>query len=145
MIRKLSAAGAVLFTALLISGCSLTQKSIRHPDFYPNEHLRAVGQAQAHQDTRYCMSLADEYVKEPEKWKDVATDSLGGAVLGTATGAVGGAIVGNTGRGVGIGAATGAIIGLVRGLQKAGDPNPTYERFVEQCLSEKGYRVYGWS
>lgn len=127
------------------SACSLTQKSVRNPDFYPNDHLKKVGKAQAHQDTRYCMSLADDYVKDPSKWKEVGKDTLGGAVLGSATGAVGGAIVGNTGRGTAVGAATGAIIGLVRGMQQAGEPNPTYERFVEQCLADKGYKVYGWS
>lgn len=138
----------LLFLTILVlslAACSLTQKSVRNPEFYPNAHLQKVGPAQANQDTRYCMSLADEYVKEPEHWKEVGKQTAGGAILGSATGAVGGAIVSEAGRGTAIGAATGAIVGLVRGLQKAGEPNPTYERFVEQCLAEKGYKVYGWS
>lgn len=136
---------ASFLVLLSLGACSITQKSVRSPDFYPNDHLSKVGKAQANHDTQVCMSLASDYVKEPERWKEIAKTTGEGALIGTATGAVGGAIVSNAGRGTGIGAATGAILGLIRGIQKSGDPNPTYERFVEQCLADKGYRVFGWS
>ena len=135
----------LLLSLTALSACSLTQKTVRSPDFYPNDHLSKVGKAQANHDTQYCMSLAGDYVKEPEKWKEIAKTTATDAVVGTAVGAVGGAIVSNAGRGAGVGAATGALLGLVRSMQKSGEPDPNYERFVEQCLAEKGYRIYGWS
>lgn len=133
----------ILSSVALVSGCS-TMNSTREPRFFPNEKLQRVGPAQANSDARYCMSLADEYVQNPSKWQGIALDTGGGAVAGSAAGALGGVIVGNTGRGVGVGAATGALLGLVKGLSEAGDNNPNWEKFVEHCLAEKGYRVYSW-
>ena len=40
--------------------------------------------------------------------------------------------------------AAGAAAGAVRGGFDAADPNPTYRRFVERCLRERGYDVIGW-
>lgn len=134
----------LLGTFVFASGCS-SNRSVRSPEFYPNEKYTQAGAAQANNDTRYCMSLADEYVQEPEHWKGVLEDTAKASVAGAAAGAVGGSIVSNAGRGTAIGAASGAIIALLNGLYKSGDPNPTYERFVEQCLAEKGYKVFGWS
>ena len=55
-----------------------------------------------------------------------------------------GAVLGSVGRGAGAGAAAGAAGGLVRGLFRGREPTPVYRRFVERCLSDKGYEVIGW-
>ncbi len=127
----------------LLSAC--TPQNARSPQFYPNPKLNAVGPAQARADAEHCKALADEYVQNPSQWKTVAKETGKSAVVGTAAGAVGGSIFSKAGRGAGAGAAAGAIFGLVRGLEKAGEPNPDWDKFVEHCLAEKGYRVYGWS
>jgi outer membrane lipoprotein SlyB len=135
---------SLAFTSLVLLATGCSTMSDKQPRFYPNEKLQRVGATQANADAQYCKSLADEYVQNPSKWKDVATNTGGGAVAGTAAGAIGGVILGNTGRGVGVGAATGALLGLIKGLSEAGNSDPNWEKFVEQCLSEKGYRVYNW-
>ncbi|MEZ4753046.1 MAG: glycine zipper family protein [Bdellovibrionota bacterium] len=131
-----------LFIILIFVGCSA--KGARNPQFYPNEKLSQSDPSIVNQDTRHCMSLADDYVKDPEAWKGVAAGTAKSSVLGAAGGAVGGAILSNAGRGTAVGAASGAIVGLILALEKAGEPNPNYEKFVEQCLADKGYRVYAW-
>lgn len=68
-----------------------------------------------------------------------------GAAVGAAAGAAGAAVYGgDIGRAAGTGAAAGAAAGAVRGGFDAADPNPTYRRFVERCLRERGYDVIGW-
>jgi hypothetical protein len=126
---------------ICITACS-TKKS---PNFYPNDKLREVSVETTKEDTKECMALADDYVKSPEKYKEVAGSTAKAGVIGSAAGAVGGAIVGNAGRGTAVGAASGAVVALLQGLWKIGDRDPSYERFVEHCLQEKGYKIYGWS
>ena len=47
--------------------------------------------------------------------------------------------------GVGVGAATGALYGIYNGLKNSAKEDPNWQRFVEQCLADKGYKIYGWS
>ena len=41
-------------------------------------------------------------------------------------------------------AAGGAAGVLTRGVIRSGDPDPTFRRFVEKCLRDKGYEPVGW-
>ncbi len=129
----------------LISGCAATSGP-RNPQFYPNTHLERVGPSQANADSRYCMSLADDYVKDPSAFQEGLKNTAETAVAGAAAGAVGGAIMnqGRIGRYTAMGAAGGAIVQLLKELEKAGQKSPGWERFVEQCLANKGYQVYSW-
>jgi len=113
------------------------------PVLYPNPHLQAVGEEQAHKDIAECEALADQYVKSDAgiaAAKSTAIGGAGGAVVGGAVGAV----TGNLGRGVGIGAAAGAASGLVQGIIHASEPSPIFKNFMERCLQEKGYEPIGW-
>lgn len=131
---------AVVISASILA-CSPTSK----PILYPNEQLEKAGAVQADVDRSYCMSLADNYVKDPGKYQEMAKKGATSAVIGSAAGAVGGVIVGgNVGRSVGAGAAVGAIVSVLSDLVNSGQRSTSYERFVEHCLQKKGYEVTGW-
>ena len=135
---------SILFLALLVALTSCATKD-SNPNFYPNEYYKQTGQAKVQTDVSECKDLANYHVPKGSKWKDVAGTAAESTVLGSAAGALGGVIVGNTGRGVGVGAATGALYGIYNGLKKSAKEDPNWQRFVEQCLADKGYKVYGWS
>ena len=130
-----------LIAVVLASGCASTKA----PQLYPNAHLQTVGAERAGKDRSLCMSLADEYVEDKNKYNDLAKDATIGSVGGAAAGAVGGAILGgNVGRTTAAGAAAGAVVVLVRGLFELSEPSPSYQRFVEYCLQKRGYEIIGW-
>lgn len=126
-----------LISVLFFTGCATG------PVLYPNAHLQAVGEAQAHKDIGECELLAEQYVKSDEgiaAAKSTAIGAAGGAVVGGAVGAV----TGSFGRSVGVGAAAGAATGLVHGIIQASEPTPIFKNFMIRCLQEKGYEVIGW-
>ncbi len=139
---------SVLAVALItsITGCAAMGMGKKTPDFFPNEQLRRVGYSQADADARECMSLADQYVQQPNKAGTVAKDALIGGAAGAAVGAVGGTIMTpKVGRATAGGAAIGGMLGLAKGLYDMNETSPSYERFVEYCLQKKGYEITGWS
>ncbi|GJL53377.1 MAG: hypothetical protein NPIRA02_05090 [Nitrospirales bacterium] len=130
-----------IISVSIFSGCSGPQ-----PVLYPNHVLQDGGTEQAEQDIAVCEELAEEYVKKGSAGEHVAGQTVGGGAVGAASGAVGGAIAGNVGLGSAIGAAVGATQGLLRGIFTSGgaEANPTYRKFVNRCLREKGYEPIGW-
>ena len=147
-LRNILCAGLLILAAT--SGCTQSMGSRmgltnKRPQFYPNDKLRTEGPARADAAAEYCMALADEYVKTPDRFENAVADGLTGAVVGTATGAVGGAVFSNAGRGAGAGAAVGGILGVLRGATTGKGDSQSYQRFVERCLQQKGYETVGWS
>jgi len=114
------------------------------PQFYPNQHFQDTPETERTSDIAYCESLAEQYVKS-HAGKDTAKDVVGGAAGGAVVGVVGGAIAGDAGAGAAMGAGMGAAAGLVKGVFDASKPSANYMQFVNRCLNEKGYEVYGWS
>ena len=97
------------------------------------------------QSVKDCQDLADKYISDPSHYQNAAKSAVVGGTLGAAGGAVAGAVVGGSvGRSVGAGAAAGAVVSLLQQLFSHGETNPSREKFVEQCLEAKGYKVYGW-
>lgn len=92
-----------------------------------------------------CLALADQYINEPNRYASIAKQGFIGGAVGAGTGAVGGAITGNASRATGAGAAVGGILGVLKGLSEMNERSPSYQRFVEHCLQQKGYYVTGWS
>jgi Glycine-zipper domain len=136
---------AALAIALLgiLAGCASAPK----PILYPNERLKAVGQAQADQDIAECRELARDAGASAgsDNTSRAAGNTAAGGAIGGATGAVGGAILGNAGTGAAVGAATGATAGLMRSIfSGGGGPSPAYRNFVDHCLRERGYDPVGW-
>ena len=123
-----------LILALLLVSCA------SKPQLYPNQKLKSVGKEAAKKDIDRCMAEADEYL-ESSKGKKIAKSAGTGAALGAAIGAVGGMFTGNMGRGLVRGGAMGAAGG---GAAGALSPDEIKRRYVNQCLSDKGYRVLGW-
>lgn len=140
--KNLSRPIAASLLVLTMTACAGRHKT---PDFYPNEKLQHEGRADAEAASLKCMSLADQYVEHPDRFKEALKTGLKGGVVGAGTGAVGGAIFGEAGRGTGAGAAIGGILGVLKSLDETGQHSPTYERFVERCLQKEGYEVVGWS
>jgi len=117
------------------------------PILYPNDHLKAVGQAAAKRDIAECRAMAEAAGATSGKGKvaETAKRSAEGAGVGAASGAVGGAVVGSAGRGAAVGAASGAAVGLLRSLfSGSSKPSQAYINFVNQCLKERGYVLTGW-
>lgn len=130
---------ALLLAATLASACRSYE-----PVLYPNKKLEQVYQDEVDRDIAFCEANAKEYTENPSRARRAAGDAAEGAVVGGATGAAAGAVLGSVGRGAGAGAAAGAAGGLARGVFTTRDPSPVYKRFVERCLSDRGYEVIGW-
>ena len=129
---------------ILVSCASLTTP--KTPDFYPNEEFRRGGPTAADRAAHECMTMADEYIKDPNKYQSMAKDALVGGAVGAGTGALGGVIMGaKVGRATAAGAAVGGTLGIIKSLYDMNERSPSYERFVEHCLQKKGYEVIGWS
>lgn len=139
------AGGAGLRIALVIglvgslSGCASPR-----PVLYPNAHLNRVGQAAAQADVDECIELAEAADLEDSRVAETAKQTAGGAVVGAAAGGAVGAIRGRPGTGAAAGAAGGGIAGFFRGLFGSREPEPVFKRYVDVCLSDRGYRPLGW-
>ena len=135
------ASACLTLAALLLIGQGCSAK---RPVLYPNHQFTMAGQSVAEAEIDACMQRAREYGAGQGKGGKIAKDTAAGAAVGGATGAAVGAVVGNLGKGAAAGAAGGAAGSLTRGVIRSGDPDPVYRRFVERCLSEKGYETIGW-
>lgn len=122
-----------LLTFILIS-CS------SRPKLYPNEKLRKSGKEVADKDIDQCIEDGDKYL-ESSKGKKIAKGAGAGAAIGGAIGAVSGMFTGSLGRGVVRGGAIGAAAG---GTSSALSPDQIKRNYVNQCLTDRGYRVIGW-
>ena len=142
--RRGTSALAPCLAALALAACA----SGPEPILYPNDRLRAVGEAQAEQDIAACRGLAADAgaTAGSDPTRRAAGSTAAGGAIGGASGAVGGAILGSPGTGAAVGAATGATAGLLRALFRGGgaEPSPAYRNFVDRCLRERGYDPVGW-
>jgi hypothetical protein len=133
-----------IFVALFVVG--LVGCAAKTPDLYPNAKLAQTPQGIVQADLNTCLALADEYVKQENKYGSMAQQGLIGGAVGAGTGALAGTITGaNVGRSTGAGAAVGGVLGVLKGLSEMNERSPSYERFVEHCLQKKGYEITGWS
>ncbi len=130
-----------LFIAVLVAACSGPT-----PILYPNAHLKQVGREVAEQDIAACQEIAEEAGAKPAPGRagQVATSTGTGAGIGAAAGAAGGAVVGSAGTGAAVGAVSGSVWGFLRGLFRKKEPSQAYKRFVDRCLTERGYEPVGW-
>ena len=135
-IQPLKSACALSF--FIICACSA------RPKLLPNDALLNTDRAVVDSDVDYCMELADSYSGNRSKWRSGIGNTAKAATIGTAAGAVGGAIVHSAGKGAAVGAAGAAVASILNELYSIGEPDPTYKRFVEFCLTKKGYQVGGW-
>ena len=88
-IRRAGQLVAVLCGLVVISACGP-----KRPVFYPNDHLNAVGNAQAQADADRCMAEAKEYGAKNDAGKQVGGKAVKGAAVGAAISAVVSAVLG---------------------------------------------------
>jgi uncharacterized membrane protein len=131
----------VVLLAGLQAGCASSEK---RPVFYPNQHLQAVGKAQAERDIDACMRLAAGSGVSQTKDGEVGRKAAAGGALGGAGAGAAGLVRGNALENALAGAAAGAAVGAVKGGIDSTEMNPTFKRFVQRCLRDKGYDVIGW-
>ncbi len=130
-----------LLLSVLITGCTSAQK---RPVFYPNHHIQTVGKAQAQRDTDDCMALANSYGVSTNKDGEIGKKAATGAALGGIGAGAYGLVRGDAGERALAGAAAGAATGAVKGGIDSTELSPTFKRFVQRCLRERGYDVIGW-
>jgi outer membrane lipoprotein SlyB len=116
----------------------------KRPILAPNEHLLEMGPEAAQRDIDECIHLALQAGPGATPGKQLAGQTAGGAVVGAAAGAVAGAISGGPGIGAAAGAAGGATAGLLGGLFRSGDLDAGQQRYVDDCLRQKGYNPIDW-
>ncbi len=127
--------------ALLVGVAACAQQ---RPVLYPNTHYERVGREAAEVDVDTCMRLADSYVGNTSPVERTAKSAGVGAAVGSAVGASVGAVRGRPGRGAAAGAAGGGTGGIARGIFRSRKNDPIFQRYVEQCLRDDGYRTIGW-
>jgi hypothetical protein len=124
-----------------LAGCASTK-----PVLYTNDHYKAVGKEAAERDIEACIKQAEAAGAGTgtNAAGQTAARTAGGAAIGAASGAVGGAIFSSAASGSVWGAASGATAGLLSSIFSKPQPNPAYQNFVNQCLTERGYQPVGW-
>lgn len=133
--------GGALIGLLLLAGCTSAPK---RPVFYPNNHIKQVGQAQAERDTDDCMTLADRYGVSRTRDGEVATKATSGALIGGVGAGAWGIVRGDAAERALAGAVAGGATGAVKGGVDSTRISPTFQRFVQRCLQDRGYDVIGW-
>ncbi len=128
-------------TMIALVACSSGPK---RPVLYPNTHLQSVGKPQADREVEECFTLARDFGASTTKDGNVGGKAAAGAVIGGVGAGAWGLVRGDAGERAAAGAAAGAATGATRGAMESSELNPTYKRFVERCLSERGYDVIGW-
>jgi len=131
----------VLLVGVMASSLACAAK---RPVLYPNAQVEAVGNAAAQQDIDDCLQKAAAAGYTSTSAGKVAGSTAVGAATGAAVGAAVGAVAGRAGTGAAMGAAGGGTGGLIQGLFGSRDLDPVQQRWVDQCLKEKGYEVIGW-
>ena len=126
---------------LVLGACSSGPK---RPVFYPNAHMQQVGQYQARRDTEDCFALADSYNVNRTRDGEVATKATSGALIGGASAGAWGIVRGDAGERALAGALAGGTAGAVKGGVDSQRTSPIFQRFVNQCLRDRGYQVIGW-
>jgi hypothetical protein len=124
--------------------CCLACAPAKRPILAPNEHLQEMAPEAVQHDIDECIRLAKEAGPGAARSKQIAGETVGGATVGAAAGAVAGAISGGPGLGAAAGAAGGATAGLLRGLFGSSNLDSGQQRYVEDCLRQKGYNPIGW-
>lgn len=132
--RRLAAC-LVLLCPLLLAACAGAERPVLYPD------NRAAKTA-----IEQCIRLARAAGAAGGQGREIVRDTAMGAAVGGAASGIYGAVrgYGDAGESAAAGAVAGASVGLIRGLFRSTAPAPTFQRYVERCLAERGHAVIGW-
>ena len=91
-----------------------------------------------------CMALARQAGVSETKDGEVGKKAASGALLGGIAAGTWGLIRGDGGERMAAGAVAGGATGATKGVIDSYEQNPTFRRYVERCLADRGYQVIGW-
>ena len=129
-----------LFVAVLASAACASPR----PVLYPNDQYQAAGKQRVQADIDDCIDQGQRHVG-PKRALTAATHAGIGAAVGAGLGAIVGGVSGSdAGTAAGAGAAIGGAVGVAEGGAEAATPDEAYRKYVELCLSKKGYEPTGW-
>lgn len=137
--------------ALTLTGCAATgsQSPYARPVLYPNDHLNRVGEGAARTEVDACMARAQSAGLSPVEQNNAVGQRAGqGAAVGSVAAAVGALVTGRNFDSIltsGVaGAAVGGSAGAVSGAMQS-RPSSLYRRYVQRCVSDRGFDVIGWN
>jgi hypothetical protein len=118
------------------------------PIYGDNYKYKATSKEQREDDFKFCKEKADKHF-EGVKMRRAGKEGVRKGAIGTIFGGIFAFFVGGNSRslakGLAVGAGAGAAIGagsvLAEGKLK---PDQYKQRYVHDCLNEKGYSVIGW-
>ena len=130
-----------LLPLLLLTGCSSGPK---RPLFYYGSYMKPVSKVQSDRDTNECMALARQAGVRENRDGEVGKKTASGALLGGIAAGTWSLIRGDGGENMVAGAVAGGATGAAKGALDSNEQNPTFRRYVERCLADRGYQVIGW-
>lgn len=139
-----------LFSSLMLGLCLLMlltacASGAKRPLFYYSSYMEPVDKARSDQDTDECMALARQAGVRENRDGEIGRSAATGAVLGGIAAGAWSLIRGNGGENLVAGAVAGGATGAAKGAIDSTEQNPTFRRYVERCLGERGYDVIGWN
>lgn len=136
---------SLVFAMIMVMIFTGTALAAPTPDLYPNQYLKKVGPERARHEINDCQIAANDYISQTGSQTTGAQKAVKGAARGAALGALGATIMNQkAGRGAGAGAAIGGIKAVSDNRKEQSQGSPEYRKYVEACLSDRGYTVVGW-
>lgn len=124
----------LIICLFILTSCS------SQPVLYPNRKYKKVGKDRAKADINICMDEADKFL-ESRKGKKILKSAGKGAFIGSAVGLISGLFTGDIKGSLTRGAALGGVAGAAG---SSISPDQLKQRYVNDCLGKKSYRVLGW-
>ena len=132
---------SLILVLLLLTACA---SGPERPVFYYGSYIEPVDRAESTRDTNECMALARQAGVRENRDGNVGNRAASGALLGGIAAGAWSLIRGNGGENVVAGAVAGGATGTAKGMLESNEQSPTFRRYVEHCLEDRGYRVIGW-
>ena len=110
------------------------------------QHTKITDQAQIAADVAFCDSQADTIIAQQGKKGAGAKGALKGSAVGAGKAAAASAILGGSSSNNKRSAKYGAALGAAAGVAGARRKKEGIKRNIQgDCLTEKGYKIYGWN
>ncbi|WP_127716861.1 hypothetical protein [Halobacteriovorax sp. HLS] len=110
------------------------------------QHASITDTAKIAADVAYCDSQATTIIAQQGKKGGAATGAVKGSAKGAAASALGSAIYGGNSSQRKTSAKYGAALGALAGAAGSKKQREAVKRNIQSdCLTEKGYKIYGWN
>ena len=129
----------VLAAALALAACAAPR-----PIIETDQSGRPIGAEAAEEDIEACISEARGYRDFGDRLLTIGTGIVAGLGAGFYAGATASGPADEIGTRAAGGAIVGSVLGLGIGFYMVFAEDARFEREVESCLEERGYRTNGW-